>query len=127
MTQPWPTFEHNYPWGIGSTHIRLTSSAPVQRLRVLTNYSPEFAHTVAPDAGADVDGVVDLSGYTLFMAVPGYPAQVETGGAFAAGVLLQTDSNGRVVQHTTGVPVMRALEASTGAGQVVWAKFTSGR
>jgi hypothetical protein len=42
---------------------------------------------------------------------------VEAGGAFAAGALLESDSQGRAITRTTGIAVARAVTAATAAGQ----------
>jgi len=95
-----------------------------------------------PVAGGDVDGVCtratqlyhnpgppsfdeDITG-TVIPAVPGLRVKVEAGGAFSSGASLVTDSSGRAVTGS-GKVVLRALEAASGAGAIVWAVFTSGR
>lgn len=79
--------------------------------------------------GQDVDGVVHISspGRAGYFAQPGLTVKVESGGVFSAGNVLQSDASGRAILKGAGVGVLRALEASTAAGQIVWAVFTSGR
>jgi hypothetical protein len=90
-----------------------------------------------PAAGGDVDAVTGVfyvgpTGrapdfwFYYFPAVPGHQVQVEAGGSFASGALLDTQADGRVVAHGTGKPILRALQAGS-AGQLIWAVFTSGR
>lgn len=79
---------------------------------------------VAPTAGGPIDGVsfaVVGVGSTAYLAVPGWPMLIESGGAFSAGADLEVLGDGRVVQRTTGKIVMRALEAAAGAGITTWA------
>lgn len=96
------------------------------RLRVWATFGnvTDQRVVVPPQPGGVVDGVTDHVGMSFIPAVPGLPVQVETGGAFPYGVLLETDQLGRVVRHDGGAPVMRALQASIGPGEVVWAVFT---
>lgn len=102
---------------------------------------------VAPSAGADIDGVsaqptldtdvtpgsptfgqlVSKGARHGWLSLPGFPVKVEASAAFSAGALLQTGSDGRVAAIAAGKAVLRALEASSGAGSLVWAVFTSGR
>lgn len=60
--------------------------------------------------------------YGLF-AIRGQPVLVETGGAFASGANLQSDASGRAISYSSGPVVLRALEASSGSGFIVWAVF----
>jgi hypothetical protein len=79
----------------------------------------------SPGAGGAVDGVSIRGGKGGYLACPGFPFLVEAGGAFNAGASLATTSDGRAVEAGSGqVVVARALQASSGAGQVVWAVFT---
>lgn len=84
-------------------------------------------HAIAtPDLGGDIDGV-KIGGYAI-MAVPGFMEVVEASAAFAAGTILATIADGRVRTKGAGeLGVMRALEASSGAGYRILAVFTSGR
>lgn len=91
--------------------------------------------------GLDADGVtwrthqgLDTNGLPVtrnpddgFLATPGLPVKVEAGAAFASGATLQSDSVGRAITKTTGIGVLRALQAASAAGDVVWAVWTSGR
>ncbi len=52
-----------------------------------------------------------------YLAVPGLPVQVESGGAFASGATLQSDASGRAITWASGPKVARALEAATAAGR----------
>lgn len=114
-----------------------TSGYPLHRLLV---WSAATGHVYgnspsAPAAGGDVDGIVvpwhpdSLNPGSYFApACPGETVPVEAAAAFAAGALLETTSDGRVQTRQTGhVAVMRALQASPGAGSIVGACFTSGR
>ena len=74
-----------------------------------------------PAAGAAAFGVTRSSassGDSITVDVAGVVA-VETGGVFAAGVEVQCDSSGRVVEASSGVTLGIALQASTGSGQFV--------
>jgi hypothetical protein len=87
-----------------------------------------FKQFVAPAAGGVIDGVTCHIGSSTIHGHPyivGYPVSVEAGGAFSAGADLETLADGRMVTRTTGRIVMRALEASGGAGTIVWAGFRS--
>jgi hypothetical protein len=78
----------------------------------------------APAAGVVVDGV-GTPGNAGYPALPGLLVLVESGiGAFAAGAALETDAFGRAVPHAAGIVVLRALEASAGAGTIVQAVFS---
>ena len=83
---------------------------------------------VAPTAGGAIDGVSMHAPATGggYMAVPGMPVKVEASAAFALGVDLETLADGRVKQVVAGKAVLRALEASGGAGSIVWAVFKNG-
>jgi len=82
---------------------------------------------VAPTAGGAIDGVSmhspHIGGY---VACAGVPVKVEASAAFSAGVDLETLADGRVKQLAAGKAVLRALQASAGAGSVVWCVFKSG-
>jgi len=109
---------------------------PQHRLYRYTN-----DHTMAGSAvelaghGLDVDGVswyVDQPDWLArpalgIPAIPGIAILVEAGGVFSAGAVLQSDANGRAIQRTTGVGVLRALQAASNAGDLVVAVFLSGR
>jgi hypothetical protein len=77
-----------------------------------------------PTAGGLIDGVsTGPNSGGLYFACPGVPVQVEASAAFALGSDLETLADGRVKQVAAGKAVLRALEASAGAGSVVWAVF----
>lgn len=96
----------------------------------------------APSSGADIDGVLadgddfgpgvdaahpdrlDGAGY---VACPGMPVLVEASASFSSGANLETLADGRVKAVAGGTVVLRALQASSAAGDIVWAVFTSGR
>jgi hypothetical protein len=80
---------------------------------------------VAPAAGGVIDGVSFGSG-NGYMAIAGFPVKVEASASFSAGVDLETLADGRVKQIAAGKAVLRALQASGGAGSIVWASFKSG-
>ncbi|HEX5408939.1 MAG TPA: hypothetical protein VFW89_04130 [Gemmatimonadaceae bacterium] len=92
--------------------------------------------------GQDADGCTHDLGYSrdvatgiitsrlpneMWLALPGLPVRVEAGAAFSAGATLQSDADGRAVTRTTGVAVLRALDAASAAGDIAWAVFLSGR
>ncbi len=87
----------------------------------------------APGAGVAVHGVSGYANNTVpnpvrsrigFMACPGQPFLVETGGAFSAGGSLKTDANGKAIaQGGSGVIVATALEGAGAAGEFRWAVF----
>lgn len=82
---------------------------------------------VAPAAGGTIDGVSMHAPYIGgYMACPGLPVKVEASASFSAGVDLETLADGRVKQVASGKAVLRALQASAGAGSVVWCAFKSG-
>jgi hypothetical protein len=83
---------------------------------------------VAPAAGGAIDGVSCPAPTTGagYMACHGMPVKVEASAAFALGVDLETLADDRVKQVATGKAVLRALQASAGAGSIVWAVFKSG-
>lgn len=82
---------------------------------------------VAPAAGGAIDGVSMHSPFIGgYAALPGLPVKVEASASFSAGVDLETLADGRVKQVVSGKPVLRALQASGGAGSIVWASFKSG-
>lgn len=71
-----------------------------------------------------VDGI-GYPGNVGYAATPGLYVFVEAGvGNFAAGDSLETDSVGRAVPHTSGVVVLRALDASSATGTIVRAVFS---
>jgi len=78
-----------------------------------------------PSAGQDVDAVAGYANDSgvanaAFFPIPGAPIVVESGGAFSNGANLATDAQGRAVAAGAGpVVVARALQAATGAGQIV--------
>jgi hypothetical protein len=106
------------------------SSYPDARCYVC-NDAAVFGSPTAPTLGGDIDGVVFQitgGGCMLIGAVPGNRCTVEAAAAFASGTILATLADGRVRTKGAGeIGVMIALEASAGAGSIVWAKFTSGR
>lgn len=82
-------------------------------------------HTFAgayPAAGAAAFGVTDVDaaiGDAFASKVIG-TAKITSGGAFAAGDDLKSDASGKaVVQGGTGVILATALQAATGADQIV--------
>jgi hypothetical protein len=79
--------------------------------------------TAAPAAGVVVDGV-GTPASAGYPALPGLLVMVEAGGAFSAGADLQTDAVGRAVLKSTGIKVMRALEAASASGDIVQAVFS---
>lgn len=85
--------------------------------------------TTTPTAGGIVDGCsggeADSGGWwgPRYGAGPGEPIVVESGGSFSAGDDLETDGQGRAVQHSSGEIVARALEGASGSGEQVWAVF----
>lgn len=83
--------------------------------------SCQDADAVTPAQG---NGVNQSQGY---LAVPGLPVQVESGGAFSSGATLQSDASVRAITWASGPKVARALEAATTAGQIKWVVFLSGR
>lgn len=62
-----------------------------------------------------------------YLAVPGLPVQVESGGVFSSGATLQSDASGRAITFSSGARIERALQAATAAGQIVWVVVLSGR
>jgi hypothetical protein len=82
---------------------------------------------VAPTAGGTIDGVsAGANSSGGYVACPGVPVQVEASAAFSLGADLETLADGRVKTVATGKAVLRALEASAGAGSIVWCCFKSG-
>jgi hypothetical protein len=74
-----------------------------------------------PAAGARVLGFTDFSaaaGERVSVGALGSTI-AEAGAAITVDVLLEVDSVGRVVPKNTGVAVARALQAASGAGQMV--------
>lgn len=87
---------------------------------------------VAPTAGGAISGVSYGHGYDPQtgqhrgggrIACPNVPVKVEASAAFSVGAQLETLADGRVKAVVSGTPVLTALEASSGAGAVVWAVF----
>lgn len=87
---------------------------------------------VAPTAGGAIDGTSYGHGYDPQtgqhrgggrIACPHVPCRAEASAAFAAGAQLEVLADGRFKQVATGTPVLVALEAASGAGAIVWAKF----
>jgi hypothetical protein len=118
--------------------VNLFSSQTPHRMRVWAVTNGQ-ARAAAPSAGSDVDlitgGTGNASNAAIMqggtdlarLAVPGTVVQIESGAAFNANAELETDDQGRAITRTTGVAVLRALQAATGAGQVVSAVVRSGR
>lgn len=71
-----------------------------------------IARMAATAAGEDV--TLDVMGTSV----------CEAGAAVAVGAALATDAQGRLVTHSTGVIVGRALQAATAAGQFFEALLT---
>jgi hypothetical protein len=67
-----------------------------------------------PAAAAGEDVTLDVMGTAI----------VEAGAAVALGAALATDAQGRLVTHSTGPIVGRALQAATAAGQFFEALLT---
>ena len=84
--------------------------------------SGQDADAVTPAAGSG--GANQSMGY---LAVPGLPVQVESGGAFSSGATLQSDASGRAITWASGPKLARALEVATAAGQIKWVVLLSGR
>lgn len=84
--------------------------------------SGQDADAVTPAAGSG--GANQSQGY---LAVSCLPVQVESGGAFSSGASLQSDGSGRAITFSSGAKLARALQAATGAGQIVWVCLLSGR
>jgi hypothetical protein len=87
---------------------------------------------LAPAAGGTIDGVSYGHGYDPIsgqhrgggrIACPHIPVRVEASAAFSAGAQLETLADGRVKAVAGGTAVLKALEASSGAGAIVWAVF----
>jgi hypothetical protein len=92
------------------------SANGARRLFVWGTVASNQVGFVAPAAGGRVDGCTPPSQANFgHCAVPGVIVQVETGGSFSAGALLETTNTGKVVQQSSGRVVMRALQASAGA------------
>lgn len=74
-------------------------------------------------AGVNVQGVAQANAAdgTLFGKSLIGTEIVETGGALAAGALVESDATGRAITHNLGVAVARLApgESATGAGQFV--------
>lgn len=84
--------------------------------------SGEFIY---PPAGGDIDGV--FYGGMWRPALPGSVVRVEAAAAFASGVTLATDADGRLRPALAGEHgVLRALQASASAGSYVTAVLTHG-
>lgn len=82
---------------------------------------------VAPSVGGVIDGVSAGTGSGGgFFACPGMPVQIEASASFSANADLEVLADGRFKALASGKAVMRSLEASAGAGSVVWAVFKSG-
>lgn len=107
----------------GSPGFYLSSSHTARRFFVHSGAPPSPAF---PTAGADVDGVARAQGDSALPSYPGVAFKVEAGASFSAGASLHTDGSGRAVTSGTTV-VARSLESSSGAGDVVWAVWASGR
>lgn len=89
-------------------------------------YNLAAAGFALPSNGGAVDGVTG-DGTCWFPAHPGAIVNVEAADAFAAGVTLATDGNGRARPAVAGEHgVLRALQASAGPGSVVACVFTHG-
>lgn len=119
-------------------------TAPAYTVRRCFVWTLSGANVVpaAPSAGGDIDGVLadgddfgpgptptgpdrlDGAGY---VACPGVPIKVEASASFSAGANLETGTDGKVKAVASGKAVLRALEASTADGDIIWAVFTSGR
>jgi hypothetical protein len=79
-----------------------------------------------PAAGAYCPGVVheDVAiGEPVPVMTHGV-AIVTTGGSITAGAAVETDNQGRAVVLNEGVPLGRALDTSTGAGQEIRVKLS---
>jgi len=79
----------------------------------------------APSAGGDIHGVVRHPGQA-FLAFPGRPLRIEASASFSAGASLVVGTDGRVATGS-GITVAIALEASSGAGSIVWCRIPTGR
>lgn len=87
---------------------------------------------VAPAAGGTIDGTSFGHGFDSQtgqhcgggrIAVPHTPCRIEASAAFAVGAQLEVLADGRFKAVVSGTPVLVALEAASGAGAIVWAKF----
>lgn len=90
-----------------------------------------FFGTIAADgqvdptgAGLAADGVImdkpNAAGKALALAsAPGQIVKVCAGAAFAKGALLEADASGKAVTQAAGKILAKALEAATGADQIV--------
>ncbi|WP_407146256.1 hypothetical protein [Bradyrhizobium sp. ORS 86] len=80
------------------------------------------AVNLASTGGEAIDGILQndpVQGYVADVGVMGISKAV-AGGSFSAGALLMTDTSARLITATTGnFAVAKALEASTGAGQII--------
>ena len=90
---------------------------PVVATAAITQFRGMTLAGGVPAAAAN-GGIAFTSGAigdTVTMNVIG-TAIAEAGAAFAAGTLLEFDSNARLVTRASGVPVARAITAASGAG-----------
>lgn len=107
------------------TGYEISSAAAPRRCYVYT--AP--ATVGVPSNGGDIDGVsggVNADGNVTYgyACCPGIVVRVEAHGTFSVGQLLRTNEIGRAQLATGGFrAVMRALEASSATGQLVWAVF----
>jgi hypothetical protein len=85
------------------------------------NISAARTVAVQTSAGGDVYGILQntpAAGQAADVGLLGVSKAV-AGAAISAGVLLQCDTNGRVVTYTSGAVVGRAIEAATAANQII--------
>lgn len=101
-------------------------STPILTLPIIASGSVAVHRFVTPTGAQAGDGVNTI-GVSSVAASSGESFAVdhlgttivEAGGAFSAGDLVQTDTNGKAVVKSGGVSVGRALQDSSGAGDYV--------
>lgn len=127
-------WEQNTYGACGPDSLTLGTTLTQFRLFRWSNGTPGSAALCGSGVGADgvtmpnsaqyVSGVLTPQDPSFgYLATRGLPVRVESGGAFAAGANLQSDGIGRAIGYSTGPVVLRALQAASGAGEVVWAVF----
>lgn len=79
-----------------------------------------------PTAGGSVDGVSGERGLDARFSKPGLPVLIEAGGVFEENAVLECDAEGRAIQQSRGLGILRALESGT-KGSVAWAVFFGAR
>lgn len=114
-------------------HSQCTAAANLSATAGLTgpNGSGQFlavkvtagrAVNLASTGGEAIDGILQNDPISGFIADVGFSgvSKAVSGAAFAAGALLMTDTSGRLITATAGnFAVAKAIEAATGANQVI--------